>query len=261
MIKRAGLSLGFTLIEMAIVLVVIGLILSGGIVAVTPIIENTKITETNGKLDRVEQALVLYVIRYGCLPCPALATDNALTVATAGQSRAGGAVYVPPASCNAAVCDNAQGVVPWFNLGISENDASDAFGTRFSYAITSAAAAPGNLQATDGMERVGSTTYPVGALQVQNNGNTPLTTTAAYVLISHGPNRSNGFRAQIGGTALTAANTSAFEGDNSDGNPAYRQDEYNGNSAGGSFFDDIVRWRTAPFIVQLCGANACGNPA
>ncbi|MHB1207872.1 MAG: hypothetical protein ACYCZX_20070, partial [Rhodospirillaceae bacterium] len=26
-------------------------------------------------------------------------------------------------------------------------------------------------------------------------------------------------------------------------------------------FDDIVRFRTAPMIIQLCGANACGNPA
>ena len=69
MMKRAGLAVGFTLIEMSIVLVVIGLVLSGGIAAVTPIVQNTKVAETNQKLDRIEQALILHVIRNGCLPC------------------------------------------------------------------------------------------------------------------------------------------------------------------------------------------------
>ncbi len=63
--------LGFTLIEMAIVLVVMGILISGGLLAVAPVIENSKVSETNQKLDRLEQALIVHVIRNGCLPCPA----------------------------------------------------------------------------------------------------------------------------------------------------------------------------------------------
>lgn len=142
MIKRAGLAAGFTLIEMSIVLVVIGLVLSGGIAAVTPIVQNTKISETNQKLDRIEQALILHAIRYSCLPCPGT-PGNASTVATAGQAVAGGTPYTT--GCQAAACTNPQGIVPWANLGITETEASDGFGTRISYAITA------NLQNTDGI--------------------------------------------------------------------------------------------------------------
>ena len=38
MVKRIGVTLGFTLIEMAIVLVVVGLLLSGGLTAVAPVL-------------------------------------------------------------------------------------------------------------------------------------------------------------------------------------------------------------------------------
>ncbi len=53
MAKRIGLSLGFTLIEMAIVLVVVGLIVSGGIIAVAPVLQGAKVSETGGRLDRL----------------------------------------------------------------------------------------------------------------------------------------------------------------------------------------------------------------
>ena len=193
MIKRAALAAGFTLIEMAIVLVVIGLVLSGGIVAVTPIVQNTKVSETNQKLDRIEQALILHAIRYSCLPCPA-APGNASTVATVGQAVAGGTPYT--SGCQAGACTNAQGVVPWINLNLSETEASDGFGTRISYAITA------NLQNTDGMKRTPPAGYPAGTITVQNAAGVEVTggvgNRAAYVLISHGKDQIYGYRAQTG---------------------------------------------------------------
>lgn len=62
---RSAMARGFTLIEMAIVLVVIGLILSGGILAVGPILQSTKTTETNARLDLIEKAILLHVIQNG----------------------------------------------------------------------------------------------------------------------------------------------------------------------------------------------------
>ena len=250
MVKRAGLALGFTLIEMGIVLVVIGLILSGGIVALTPIVQNTKISETNGIMDRVEQALVLHVIRYGCLPCPA-APGSASTDANAGRAVAGGAAY--STGCQAAACDNAQGIVPWVNLDLSENNVSDGFGTRLSYAITP------NLHVANSMVRTPPATYPAGTLVVNNTTPVQITAAAAYTLISHGPNRVWGYRSQTGGQLAVDPNASVPELANSNGTP-FVQDEVT-LLLGATYFDDIVRWRSAPFIIQLCGSNACGNPA
>jgi prepilin-type N-terminal cleavage/methylation domain-containing protein len=251
MFKRPGLALGFTLIEMSIVLVVIGLILSGGIVAVTPIVQNSKISETDGKLDRIEQALILHVIRYGCLPCPANPADDSFAVAAAGRANAGG-TYT--SGCDADPCTNAQGVLPWVNLGISENDASDAFGARFSYAISN------GLQNTSGMLRVPPDSYPSGSITVANAGGTNLTTEAAYVLISHGPDRIFGYREQTGAQTNVDPSGSTLQDNNNGGAPSYIQNDPIGVT-GVNFIDDIVRWRTAPFVVQLCGSNACGNPS
>ena len=167
MVKRIGLTLGFTLIEMAIVLVVIGLLLSGGLTAIAPVIQNSKISETNQKLDRIEQALILHVIRYSCLPCPATGTG------TAGQADAGG-VYIGCPTAPTA-CTNAQGVVPWINLGLSEADITDGFGNRISYAIGTTA----NLQNNGEMLRVPPSGYPAGDLPVSNLAGTPITTSAA----------------------------------------------------------------------------------
>ena len=253
MVKRIGLTLGFTLIEMGIVLVVIGLILSGGLVAVAPVIQNSKISETNQRLDRIEQALIVHVVRYGCLPCPA-AGATASTAAGAGQANG---TYSSGCTATACAAVPTQGVVPWLNLGLSEADITDGFGTRIAYAVDN------DLVATNSMRRTGIT-YPVANLEVDLNA-TPVHITdaaagngAAYVLISHGPNRHGGFRAIDGGAAVAAGTFGALETGNTDGTPFYQTDF---NSSPAAYFDDIVRWRSAPIMVQLCGATACGNPA
>lgn len=256
MMKRAGLALGFTLIEMAVVMVVIGLVLSGGLLAVSPILQSSKLSETNGRMDRIEQALILYTMRNGCLPCPAIANINSAAGATPGQAF-GGAAY--STGCSAAACstDGSQGIVPWVNLELAEADILDGFGYRIDYAITSAAASPGNLQASTGMQRTLPTTYPVGNLVVNNAGAAAVTTQAAYVLISHGPDHSFGYAAGTG-TRAADPNGSANQTANSDGTPFVQDNEI--SVSGGTHFDDIVRWRSAAMVIQLCGSNACGNP-
>jgi prepilin-type N-terminal cleavage/methylation domain-containing protein len=255
---RSKLARGFTLIEMAIVLVVIGLVLSGGLVAVAPVLQNSKFADTNAKLDRIEQALVLHTIRYGCLPCPAdgnLASANA----NAGRGNAG-AYYV--SGCQAAACTNAQGVVPWINLGLSENDAVDGYGGRIDYALTP------TLQNISGLVRTPPSTYPAGALRVDNRAGFEQTggagNRAAYVLVSHGPNRSTAFLStgfQIGNSAGSAAELANSTINTTGPNAAVQDQPFTPAGAGTNYYDDIVRFRTAPLLIQLCGSNACGNPA
>jgi prepilin-type N-terminal cleavage/methylation domain-containing protein len=258
--KRAGLAAGFTLMEMAIVMVVIGLLLGGGLVAVGPVIENSNIAQTNQRLDRIEQALILHVIRYGCLPCPASPTLGTGTT-DAGRASAGGAAY--SSGCQTGTCTfpngGVQGVVPWVNLGLSEKDISDGFSTRISYQLATT-----GLQQTNGMNRVDET-YPTGDLIVQTTGGNEITSDtgasrAAYVLVSYGPDRAGGYREQTGTGPIGNPYGSTPEPLNSDGNATFVQDDLNGVK-GAAYFDDIVRWRSAAMIVQLCGSGACGNPS
>jgi prepilin-type N-terminal cleavage/methylation domain-containing protein len=234
---------GFTLIEMAIVLVVIGLVVGGGLAAVGPVITSTKITETKAKLDTLEAALTLYAIQYSCLPCPAALNGD------------GTAQFVTPASGCGASCTSDRGVVPWQTLGLSRADGSDAFGTRISYEVTPALVVAGS------MNRSGTTYTPLGTVDINTAAGAVITTAAAYVLVSHGPNRHYGYGEDTGTIITAPAGGSTVEDDNqATADDDYIQDDFS-MAPGATYFDDIVRWRSKPIIVQLCGDGACGNPA
>jgi prepilin-type N-terminal cleavage/methylation domain-containing protein len=241
---RHAVARGFTLIEMAIVMVVIGLVVGGGLAAVGPVIQSAKTSETRARLDTLEAALTLYAMQNSCLPCPAPDAGDGTADWTG----------IETGPCNSTTtCGTVRGVVPWRTLGLSRPDGSDAFATRIRYEVT------GALVQTGSMERSGTTYTPLGGLTVTTAAAGAVTTAAAYVLVSYGPNRQGGF-GETTGTVIPADGISTVEPANSDANTTYIQDDYIG-AAGAGFFDDIVRWRSKPIIVQMCGDGACGNPA
>jgi prepilin-type N-terminal cleavage/methylation domain-containing protein len=268
--RRLSADDGFTLIEMAIVMVVIGLLLSGGILALAPVIQSSKTTDTNSRLDRVEQALLVYVIQNGCLPCP---TDPTLasTAALAGQAST---TSGPQVGCSASACSfivgaTGPGAVPWITLGLSEADATDGFGNRIAYAIGPATAA-GGLQNLNGMERTPPSSYPSGSITVRNYANpepgtsVQQTAAAAYILISYGSDASFAHAAGTGALQATkygqVAGDTSPEGTNATGGAGFFVQDTLYGVGGAGYFDDIVRWRTAANIIQGCGSSACGNP-
>ena len=118
---------GFTLAEMAIVLVIVGLLLTSVISTVSTQLDARNIAETQSRLNQIKEALVGFAQANGRLPCPA---DG--TIAT-GAANAGVEQVV---STTTYVCSNANnfGVVPWATLGVSE---TDVWGRRFGYKVSS----------------------------------------------------------------------------------------------------------------------------
>lgn len=153
---RSGVrALGFSLVEIAIVLVVVGLLVSGGLMGISPVLQANKVTQTNAQMDKIEQALVLYVIQNGCLPCPA--TAAALT----GQANDGSA-YSTGCGTGGA-CSATQGLVPWVNLGLARTDVVDAYNNFIDYAPS-----VGLNVSNTSMVRTPPATYPAGTRIVQN---------------------------------------------------------------------------------------------
>lgn len=245
---------GFTLIEMAIVIVVIGLLLSGGLTVAASQSLSSQRTENNKRMDIVEHALRLYVMQHACLPCPASGSE-AESGALGGVSQNTSGAYVTATTfCTSTAC--VQGVLPYRSLGLSRHEAFDAWGNAFTYAVGT------GLAGTAAMERALPAVYPVGDLDVNasESAAAAVTDRAAYVLLSHGPDGAFAWTphgSQRGNTWNQVAGGAQFE--NSDGDSEFRQ---GGELAtkGTDHFDDVVRFMTGPMLIQLCGKSACGNP-
>ncbi|MBI3221959.1 MAG: type II secretion system protein [Nitrosomonadales bacterium] len=111
MIKLTNTNVrGFSLLEMAIVLTIVGLLLAGLLPTLSSQIEQQRRAETNKQLNEIRDALYGYAIINGYLPCPTTTTD----LANANYGNADATCSTNPA---------AEGYLPWKTLGVAETDA------------------------------------------------------------------------------------------------------------------------------------------
>lgn len=103
----AGKSHGFSLIELAVVLVIIGLMLGGLLVPLSTQMENDRRKETAATLASIREALIGYAIINKSLPCPDTNDDG----------------LPGPGACNNGANQRNVGGLPYVTLGISSKDA------------------------------------------------------------------------------------------------------------------------------------------
>jgi prepilin-type N-terminal cleavage/methylation domain-containing protein len=244
MVKRSGTRhAGFTLVEIAVVIIVLGFLLAMIAGIATAVIGQQRRESTRQRLAGVETAITLFVSQNKRLPCPA---DGRIAGTTAGsgiEARVGVSCQTIGGTANSQT----HGVVPWVTLGLAEPDVTDGWGGRFTYraapelvgdsAMDLTACDPGGsfgLAGTplDRCNQAGtlatdcnSTSYPGRCtppsaytqgrgLKVRNNMTaavimdpnpaTPPSTGAAYVVISHGENRQGAYNSE--GTISAAGN-------------------------------------------------------
>ena len=75
---------GFTLVELSIVILIMGLIIGGLAMPLSTQLENGRIRETRDQLAEMEAALQGFAIVNGHLPCPAVPGSNGLSATLAG---------------------------------------------------------------------------------------------------------------------------------------------------------------------------------
>jgi len=192
MITSPNNNCGFTLIEMAMVLLIMGLALGGGISLLGNQIDAQKNKDTQKVLDDAKEALTGFAIANGRLPCPAPAT------AVTGTALAG----LEPSPILAAGCANLAGVLPWATLGVNE---TDAWGNRLTYRVTQEFTRNG-LQVAFASCAVPPAPAPakaVFALCSQGNmtvlstgGGATLASTVPAVVVSHGKNGNGAYQTQ-----------------------------------------------------------------
>jgi prepilin-type N-terminal cleavage/methylation domain-containing protein len=117
---------GFTLIEIAIVIAVLGLLLTVLIGISASLIAQQRTQTTRTRLTNIDTALTLFVSVNKRLPCPA---DGQLSASAGGSENA---TTGPPRTCNG---NQQHGVVPWRALGLASTDIEDGWGRRFTYRV------------------------------------------------------------------------------------------------------------------------------
>lgn len=226
-------SQGFTLVEMAIVLLIVGLLLGGLMMPLSAQIEQQRITETKKAEDEIIQALTGYAIANGRLPCPATAT-----LAT-GTANAG----VANAATGTGCTGGQTGVVPWVTLGLNE---TDAWGHRYTYRVSAIYSrsvpqaagfgtplnpcAPGTTPAQSAFALCspGDNNIYLIASPAAN----PVVSNMPAVIVSHGKDGLGAYTPQ--GNQIPGAATDSLE--NANGDATFRS--YPPTSS----FDDLVTW-------------------
>ena len=164
--KKNSLSPGFTLIEMAVVLVIVGIIISIVATVLPSLIKSSKVKKARAILEEVDYAIQGYVAANGRLPF----ADNGTT----GEEDSATPTYF--------------GNLPYVTLGLSSGD--DAWGNRLKYGVNKDLTTT-NVDTLGEALKTACSDNPVNPdkLHVNING---VQTHMAYVIVSGGLKDENG---------------------------------------------------------------------
>ncbi len=212
-INRNANQTGFTLIEMAIVLVIIGLLLAGLIAPLGVQRDLRDYAETRTELAELREALIGFALSHSALsgnpylPCPAAIGGNGV------EQRSGGV-------CQILV----GGEIPWATLGLGQRD---SWNNTYLYKVTA-------LYANS---NVGFTLTPSGDNNIKSTAGavTNIASNIPAVIVSKGKNG-----------ASASISLDEIENDNNDTNfVSHEQIDVAANT-----FDDILVWLPDTILVN-----------
>jgi len=237
-------SRGFTLIEMAIVLVIITILIGGLAMPLSAQIQARRIAETKTTLEEARTALLGYAMTHNAtnvpthhyLPCPDTNADGREDRVSDTQ------------------CAAYRGLLPWVDLGVAPQD---AWGNRLRYAVVTQFIDKFNGFSASTPAASGPPSYgfdPIRICSTHTCSSPDVADNVVFVLVSLGP---NGWGAQnINGTTL-AAPTGPDEADNLDGNPTYISRSPTTADAASGEFDDLTVWVSQSTLIASVCPTGC----
>lgn len=200
-------STGFTLLELSISLLIIGLLSSGLLVGLAAQRDQADNQNARQQLEEIRETLLGYALSNGRLPCPARAT-LASNHENAGKED----------------CSLQHGVLPWATLALPE---TDPWGQRFTYYASTVftGAIPTGGNASFSLDSIGNA-------NIYDSNGKRLASDLPTVILSHGQHAAGAYNAD--GKQLAGA--SGEEKENADADLTFIQHNPTPD------FDDQVTW-------------------
>lgn len=206
---------GFSLVELAIVLVIVALLTSGMLLGISAQRNATENVDAQRQLENIRDALLGFAMANGRLPCPAL-PNLANTDANAGKEN----------------CAQPHGVLPWATLGLPE---TDPWGNRFTYFASSkftAALSAGTQASFTLATGVAPDTAGLANIKEFGSSGNYIASDLPAVIVSHGSRPAGAW--QPGGNQLPGAINDELENANANLTFVSRTPS--------DSFDDILMW-------------------
>lgn len=219
---------GFTLAEMAIVVLLVGIMLTMGLGMLNAQRDQAAISVTKQREALIQDALVAYLGQNKRLPCPDL--DFAAPDGSGDDDRL-------TAGNTTTRCAAAFGLIPFANLGLTREMALDGWDNFFSYQVS---VTPNNWTLTASFN-AGSTGGIISNSRDAAGALAQIAGNAVAVIISHGRNGSGAYTVKGTRNALPTAGTDELA--NTNGNlPAtkWKREFTDSAAATGGLFDDVV---------------------
>ena len=131
---------GFTLVEIAVSLMIVGFIIVGITAVTRPLLRESRMAVTQTNMTHVINALSAYTQRNNRIPCPANPDVSDISQplgAEVGSGVAGGSIPVvtPPNGCAKSGLPFNEGIVPFKTLGLSPEDVKDGWRNYLTYHV------------------------------------------------------------------------------------------------------------------------------
>lgn len=213
---------GFSLVEMAVVLVILGFVITALILPITAQREANFLHQTDNQLEIARKALIGFAQTNGRLPCPAI--DG---IGKPGEEQVAGGVCNPGQSF-------ADGYLPATTLGITAGFALDGWGHRIRYTVSQSSdnSAPFTSVGAAGMAGKGMSNLNPNLQIKQSTTGVVLINNAVAVIYSTGKDLSSG---------------GVDEDENLDGDNEFVSHDIQANGPSGEFDHRLV-W-ISPYIL------------
>lgn len=227
---------GFTLIELAIVLVIIGVLIGSFLGTLGARIDTTKRAETKDDLEVIKTALLGYAFSRvdsgePHLPCPCT-TDCDIDTTNPQAGLQGGRVN---GRCNVEF-----GYLPWGTLGLKP---SDAWNSLYRYWVDEDFSDDGSAAAVNAIDACDSGSGEIRTRSPDGTGTPLMASNVVAVIFTHGKNGYGGLSVDgLTRPVIPVANLDEDENDDPDSVFVSRTPTPVGATTDGGEFDDIVSW-------------------